>query len=226
MAMSKLFKAGAAFAATGAFALGAAGAANAAGTIQVPVGHTDVVEIVCELDASGNPQYEIGSHLSGIGDVPNATTVLSDYIFTFDKSDDPAWITKSGSWWTVSGDPLAEPDIVYAGFHYEPASSKCAKTVTIDLKNGPGSSSSNEVNFTSNAPAVAGHLNNGTTSTQDTKVVTLGNPHVSTNKYDEHIHGAWKFYSAVGKTFPLAFDVTVAGQPTVTVQTANFRVQN
>ena len=42
----------------------------------------------------------------------------------------------------------------------------------------------------------------------------------------EHIHGTWKFYSAVGKTFPLAFDVTVAGQPTVTVQTANFRVQN
>ncbi len=225
MAMSKFFKAGAAFAATSAFALSAAGAANAAGPIQVPAGHTDIVEVVCTLNASGNPQYEIGSHLSGIGDVPNATTVLSDYIFTFDKSDDPAWITKSGSWWTVSGASAAEPDIVYAGFHYEPASSKCAKTVKIDLKNASGGAGNN-VNFTSNAPQ-PGYASNGTTSTQNTNVVTLGNDlNPLSTPVAEHIHGTWKFYSAVGKTFPLAFDVTVAGQPTVTVQTANFRVQN
>ena len=77
MAMSKFFKAGAAFAATSAFALSSAVAVNFSVSIQVPAGHTDIVEVVCTLNASGNPQYEIGSHLSGIGDVPTASPVLS-----------------------------------------------------------------------------------------------------------------------------------------------------
>lgn len=225
MKRNKLAKVGAAFATTAALLLAGAGAAQATATIPVPDGHTDIIEIVCNLNANGKPVYDIGSHLSGVGDVPNGTTVLSDYLFTFDRSDSNGWITKSGSTWRVSGNEDAEDDIVFAGFHYEPSSKKCAKTVTIDLKNAPGKSGN--VRFTSNPPK-PGFVTNGVTSTQNSNKVTLGNPHRWNDpgpKYGDHIHGPWKFVSSGAKTFPVVFDVKPLGGATVTVSTAYLRVQ-
>lgn len=219
-------KAGLAAAATGLFVLAGAGAASADATITVPSSHIDIAEIVCTLDGNGNPEYEIGTHIEygGIGDVPNGTSVLSDYLFQYDQSASSGYLTAPGGFfgnWVASGASAAEDFIPAIGFHYEPESPLCAATVTVDVQNATGSAS---VGFVSNVPAT-GFLNNGSTSTTNNNVVTLGNP-LTGSLYAEHIHGAWTFAGpAAGQTYPLKFVVSIPGSGSTTLSTAYFRVQ-
>lgn len=236
MASLRIATTGAAAAAAGFLLLSGAGAANAAATIPVPSGHTDLVEVECALDDNGIPEYAVGTHIEhdGIGHVPNGTSVLSDYVFVYDRSDSAnpsappasfltyAPITGTFGTWTSSGLAAAEDSIPAIGFHYEPESDLCDETITIDLQNAPGSSG--RVSFTSNAPA-PGFTSNGSTGTIAAGVVTLGNPLVSSS-FAEHIHGTWTFSgSAAGQTYPLRFAVSIPSQGTSILSTAYLRVQ-
>ncbi|MDR1428483.1 MAG: hypothetical protein LBJ08_12125 [Bifidobacteriaceae bacterium] len=226
MKAPSIVKASLAAAATGLFVLSGAGAASADATITIPSSHIDIAEIVCALDGNGNPEYEVGTHIEygGIGDVPNGTSVLSDYLFQYDQSNSSGYLSAPGAFfgnWVASGSSAAEDYIPVIGFHYEPDSALCAQTVTIDVQNVSGSAS---VGFVSNAPD-AGMLGNGSTSTTNSNAVTLGNP-LTGSLYAEHVHGTWTFAGlATGQTYPLKFVVSIPGEGTTTLSTAYFRVQ-
>lgn len=106
MAMSKLFKAGAAFAATGAFALGAAGAAQAA-TYDVTSGHVDIASI--------NSSNVIGSIFDDLSPSWAPYSNGHSYKLTFNKATTPQ-ITCSNGVYTVPNTAAIEPNSPFVGF--------------------------------------------------------------------------------------------------------------
>ena len=203
MAMSKFFKAGAAFAATSAFALGAAGAANAveatnggaapaAAPIVVSSGHVDAVEVECD-----NGVYEIAAHI-GTTHVPASN--IGNYQFLLDESNSLGYITwsasgTSGYYTALTGNTTTMPDI---GFAYEASGTGCAAQIGIDMVKA---GTSPTVKFEATTAWVAGYK---TTATNTTKRLAL-----TSSGTTDHIHGTWTYgpVSHTANDFSIGFNV-------------------
>lgn len=157
----------------GAIAL-SLGGGTAAFAATAPVGHSDIVEVVC--DANGD--FELTSDIVGT-DAPSGTGAgqLGTYTFDYDASAQIPYVSYSGGDWVIAGGTSgSEAVIADLGFHYEfDDADICPETITIGISVQSGSAvtfnGSTSVVLTQTAPHVHGTWriddpdNNSATST-------------------------------------------------------------